>query len=123
MNYITLGLATLLTFYASTGSCAEDDGTSVSTAASTPNAAVVESDHGEGLGPNGADLHVNPEAENRDAEILQNSLQTFPELKAAELKAPELNTPEMQATEPAEIPAENITKPNTPKPIKPGANE
>lgn len=118
MNYMTLGLAALLTFYASAGSCAEDDGTSVSTAASTANAAVVESDHGEGLGPNGADLHVIPETENRDAEILQNSLQTFPELKASELNAPEL-----QAPEPAEIPAENIAKPNTPKPIKPGAHE
>lgn len=118
MNHMTLGLAALLTFYASAGSCAEDDGTSVSKAASTANAAVVESDHGEGLGPNGADLHVNPETENRDAEILQNSLQPFPELKAADLKAPE-----SQATEAAEIPAENITKPNTPKPTKPEAKE
>lgn len=83
MKYLNFLLGAILTIYACGSSAADDDGTSASTAASTANAAVVETNHGEGLGPNGADLHIDSKAASSDAEILQKSLDDIPQLQTA----------------------------------------
>lgn len=81
MSYLNFVLVVILTTGAFITTAAGDDATRASSAASIGNAAVVESDHGQGLGPNGADLHVNSEAESSDAELMQDSLQDLPELQ------------------------------------------
>lgn len=80
MNYFNFVFGAIFTTCASIATAA-DNSTGSSSAPIVGNAAVVESDHGQGLGPNGADLHVNSRAESRDAEVLQNSLQNLPELQ------------------------------------------
>ena len=53
-------------------------------ATGTVNSAVVETDHGEGLGPNGVDLHVEVNtAADKEAELLKHSLEGSPALKPA----------------------------------------